>query len=327
MRNQDRLIPSRLSNEERHWNFCFADQMAIYVLLNLLYKDRPEKFGNPDTQTLLKEEIHGLIASKKIKYQPLIGEIGLLFQKHQINPLEDISVCFIGADDPDNVCIITPETEPLTSLFKNLRVLNAKNGREQYLHIDTYEKIMNGEKFDFVLTGNVLNDPKCRWPIGLFAACANITKQGGHTIHLTEYGSTYIGGANYGEAYTASLAINYFCGLKIDDAQRKQVTESRWNETLVDGLDHHYITARKYSDRVTTEEQIMWAQRYLSNRSWTSLYPLLRHIAMHPEILDQYGDKLPHASLFLDDRKIMAAVTDQDNLWRTQGATLPEFGQ
>jgi hypothetical protein len=318
MPDQAPLIPSRIKEGDPTWDFCSADQMGIYAVMNTMFETAPELFGNETTQRQIQEDIHGLIAAN-FTHLELMGEIGLVFRRYNINPFADISLCFIGADRirdwsqyPRDGLIRTEETAPLIDMFGQVTIFNAANDPAQRFDLDTYERLTQGQKFDFVLTGNVLNDPKVTVPLTIFAACSNALKKKGHAIHLTEYGSNFPGATNLGEQYTMNAALNFFLDQPIIGKEEMYMQAlngaTKWCEL-------HFSIAQKTRESVVSVARVQWYDDNIgANTPWDKIDPVGRYLAINNEILDEFEGNIPPIETFYEKLDLIRTAAEQDDI-------------
>lgn len=180
------LIPTPLDK----YGDCFfhADETLFHVAINDVYAQSPEKFGSYEIQQSLREKIRGIVEAQQHPDHAKIATVdrttlphlAALFKEHEIEPLAQVRIAFLGCN---------PQTlEYAKELTRTMRAFaDFHPERTEVLDCSTWEKYIADGKFDYVLTGNVLNDPKFAWPSYTMTGIASVLKKGGKAIHALNY--------------------------------------------------------------------------------------------------------------------------------------------
>ena len=169
------------------------DQYAIILMINNLYNERPELFGDEAQRARLEIRTFDILQSQVARDGFFNAFAGMLHNEG-INPFQDISVMCVGFDEPlikdiyPFFHMFNEKTGGFRDMFERFIDINAQ--RNTTLSQGNAMDIVGGEKVDYVITGNVLNDPEmCDFPDEVMYACAIAAKKGATIFHMLGYSS------------------------------------------------------------------------------------------------------------------------------------------
>lgn len=263
------LIPQCL---DEYGSKFHPDEVLLHVTINDLFGRHPEKFGSAEIHHILQQEIkEGManalaVPSEKRTILPLLGA---LFSTRGLQPLSGISLAFLACNDRTY-----NDMESLRSSLGLFTDLDPK--RTEALNFENAIQCASNGRYDYVLTGNVLNDPKLQFygstvPV-IQTGIANMLKKGGLAIHGLNYS-----GDHYDQIIDKTL-------LKFIGQEVQQQINPRGNyELLIDAL----ILSQKEEVSISPR-RFQWMEsagalfrppEYLPETS--------SYFAMNPEALDQ----------------------------------------
>lgn len=206
-----------------------TDDAVMCMAINHLFETQGEKFGPEETRAQLKRDIEFYLRAPSTLNGDPYGQVSILpflasaFESHNVRPLDDVYVAFLGGNDYFDGSIFGAYTKKFRSGFKKLRDFS---DRESYLTLEKSHQVV--DEFDYVLSGNVLNSPHVRDVTSVFAACANILKPGGIAIHGINYSDDHYG-------ITLSDKFHAVCAqTRIDEMRFKNNQDGRGN--LLDAI-------------------------------------------------------------------------------------------
>lgn len=171
------------------------DQAGIVLVINQLFEKQPERFGDADNRKKIADDVRAIIAAKH-KKSVFLGKLAEVLKTHAPHALSDISITLVGMDDPAYLtrylkpewAVFSEDAAPLMAMFATIHDFNpARNTPAFSLH-----KVVNDypdTKVDFVVVGNVDNDPDTRYWNLILPAAARMLKTGGSSIVLSGYSS------------------------------------------------------------------------------------------------------------------------------------------
>lgn len=145
--------------------YFHPDETLLHVVINNLYARHPEKFGTEET----RQSLHHAIASKVEATRQIHGDTGhganmtilpplaALFEAYEISAFADVRMAFLGCNETT-----LKNAQPIIKSMKAFADFHPE--RTEVRDCGTWEKHITGGKYDYALTGNVLNDPHFSMP-------------------------------------------------------------------------------------------------------------------------------------------------------------------
>ena len=168
-----------------------TNEALLCIAINHQFILEPELFGNTIKREKLKIEIQNYILSTDHLPpwgRPILPFITALFDYHDIQPFKDIKMAFLNGYDIDE-SVWDQEMEGLGRKFNRFTCYDFM--RASGLTIETSITPDECSQYDYVLTGNILNDPSRQDIKEIFAACANLAKKDGLVIHGLNYSTAH----------------------------------------------------------------------------------------------------------------------------------------
>lgn len=170
-----------------------ADFWGLWAVINDLYDHHPEVFGAKQTARALKRDLNEYLGVNHENYTIRNAQFYTFFaerlQHYGINPFADISCAFVSPAKnlPQNA-------KPILERFKQFSIV-----KQVDTHYCAYEDIgaegnrrditTEVPRYDYVLTGNVINDPFTdNRQVETILACGMLAKKGGKIMHVLTYG-------------------------------------------------------------------------------------------------------------------------------------------
>ncbi len=158
-----------------------ADDVFFCMAVNHLFETRPESFGSPSMRANLIAETEAFLdqyESEETKgLAPILPFLSGLFKRHGVNPFSDIRLAFLGGEIYN---------QKICDMFAHF--LDLQPTRTEGLRLSNVDHFMAQGKYDYVISGNVVNDPGVKQPDDVFAASASMLKTDGVAIHGISYG-------------------------------------------------------------------------------------------------------------------------------------------
>lgn len=163
-----------------------TDLSGVLAVINDIYDRHPEKFGSEKIREALKKDLakhlQGGILQRKSSV--LKDEFYQYFAKrldhYGLHPFDDTSLTFVAGWAHGTSTL--EAAEPLLKRFQRFQNL------KEILTTGNALNLVNRERADYVVTGNVVNNPDNTDTTDTMLACANMAKKGGRVIHLLSYG-------------------------------------------------------------------------------------------------------------------------------------------
>ncbi len=223
------------------YNF-FSDDFFLCMAINYLFETQPEKFGSYATREKLKEEIADYISAhrtvRKREFVPILPQLEPFFARHGVNPFSETRLAYLGGNDSLTFTVFGEHSQKLRAMFADFLDLQPK--RTVGLWAGNAQDFIGAGKYDIVVSGNVLNEPRIRDVRSIFAGAANILKQGGVAIHGMNYSNDH-----YYDVMNARL--HEYCGQEVVTLVRKKGPDAHLVEALV---------TRQAFDAVRSEEDV-----------------------------------------------------------------------
>lgn len=186
----DALIPIYDGATPYEAGFRFqADDALLGLAINHLYETAPEKFGDTQLRAYLRYSVtkylSGVSCRDPFGQPTLLPFLGRLFESYSVNPFADIRLAYLGGSDYFPHSIFGDDSSKLREMFGKFRDFNPT--RTQGITSENSKNFLTSGKYDYVITGNVLNDPRVEDVKSVFAGCANMTRPGGLIIHGIGY--------------------------------------------------------------------------------------------------------------------------------------------
>jgi hypothetical protein len=180
-----------------------ADLWGLWAMINDVYARHPEKFGSEEVRASLKQDIDEYLGKEHRNHSILEPKFYEFFverlEHYKLQPFADISCAFVAPDD-EAIAV----ARPLLKQFKAFDMVaglytdrvsytdarkddapQSCHSKGDWINMDP----ANGPKHDYVLTGNVINDPHSdHMQVSSMVACGMITKKGGRVMHILTYG-------------------------------------------------------------------------------------------------------------------------------------------
>lgn len=268
------LIPVHDENGTAH--NIHPDVLLFCAAINDLHSKDDTLFGPREIQDQIREEVKTFISLKEASAASdeetpnelsspyaLLNFISKKFEEYGISPFQDTRIAFIGGSDG----IASEQTEYLRNNCANFLDVNpVRNNQSLGLH--NWDDYTQDGKFDYVLTGNVLNDPKTPQPYNVFAASGCIAKEGGTVLHALQY-------SNDNMYQTMNEGLHSLSGQSL-------------NETIMEHGSEHYkafIALSQEQDRNLSEEHGEWCKTFLQ-QDYSEQHPIIHFFAENPEFLE-----------------------------------------
>ena len=195
-----------------------SDDALLCIAINHLYETQPEKFGESSTRAKIRVAIEHYLKSPDARdpfgAPQILPFLGDLFASHGVNPFADIRLACLGGSDMLSHSIFGDDTADLRKMFQKFRDFNPH--RTQAITAANSGNVLTCGKYHYILTGNVLNDPRVENVKSVFAACANMAAPGGVAIHG-------IGYSNHHYNLILNRAFHNVCGqARIDEFDLKR---------------------------------------------------------------------------------------------------------
>ena len=175
----------------------WPDQFGLLLALDRAFEQNKRFYGPAIIEPALAE-------LNAMQLPPIIGRddyfagIANILGRYGIDPWRGQSIAVVGftrADDDASMLHV----DGIDKLLRGARVVDLSKERTGGIFLNQYNaKALSGsERFDFVITGNVLNTMDnlrggIEWeklsPQSTMHACAQLLKKGGFAIHLLSYG-------------------------------------------------------------------------------------------------------------------------------------------
>lgn len=169
------------------------DQYAVILMINNLFNERPELFGDEEQRARLQTRTLDILQSQMAR-DDFFNAFAKMLHNEGINPFNDISVLCVGFDEPllkdvyPFFYVFNEKTAGFRDMFE--RFIDINDERNKTLTQGNAMDIVDGKKVDYVITGNVLNDPEmCDFPDEVMYACAIAAKKGATVFHMLGYSS------------------------------------------------------------------------------------------------------------------------------------------
>ena len=159
------------------------DEAGVYYILDDLLAREPERFGDDEQRKSLLEAL-ALIPDDVLRPSSYIAE---LFKHYEINPLADIEIFSVAPYARENASGLFNMAKRYELTDQYTMFFATPSNRERSPDVAYASEILKNGKFDYVLTGNVVNDPKNTSPLDTVAASAMLLKKGGLALHMTSY--------------------------------------------------------------------------------------------------------------------------------------------
>ncbi|MBN8542905.1 MAG: hypothetical protein J0M34_01420 [Alphaproteobacteria bacterium] len=181
-----------------------GDDQSFYFVLNDLYDQHPERFGDASTQEQLKSEIQEAINTRLEDYPfsnyRFVKDLVRIFQAHNVNPLSDTSIAYISP-----YAYMQDTFGPLINMCASY----TETGTCEHLYTHNADQVTGGKKVDYVISGNVINHYHNTTPLDTLIACGMMLKKDGRAIHLIDYGPGVIDESAPDEKDTIALQTSY----------------------------------------------------------------------------------------------------------------------
>ena len=198
------------------------DQAGILQIINDLFLREPERFGDDKARSEIKRLVDAqfkafddkrreikqnvfnpnfrmLRNEKRALVANLFGNVAVIFNQYCPDALKGISIAVVGFDSPNSLyeftgqhrAVFTPCSKALFDMFDEVYDFfpNRNNGHFSLEEVDAKYPVT---KVDYVVTGNVLNDPiHSNSSHFVFLAAARMLKKGGRAIHLLGYSNHF----------------------------------------------------------------------------------------------------------------------------------------
>lgn len=174
------------------------DQLGVILALDHALESNKAAYPYK-TMLALTNQIHALPVPPTMPREDYFQRLHALFMQHGVNPWRGRSVALVGYTDA-NTRTSSLILDQVDVLLEGARVVDlSKEVTGTMLTSGNATTLSGGERFDYVITGNVLNaadngptNPMHAYtqhsPADTMHACALLLKQGGLAIHLLSYG-------------------------------------------------------------------------------------------------------------------------------------------
>jgi hypothetical protein len=279
----------------------WQDLWGILTAIEDIYARYPERFGTAAQRQELEKNLTHYIAThehclnKPDFYQYFVGQLAA----RGLNPFHDQSIAIVGGwvkwGTQTERGWVPKKTydaaDPLLACFAEFHDISIPSKGEAFTITNALE-MTGGKKLDYVITGNVLNDPENYWGDDTLLACAKILKCGGKAIHMLGYGEDFHSG-HIGNPYLHQLGGQshcynipegaYVCNRRRGgDATEMMVLEQTRDATPTKRTHRFYRQTMDYDPEHIENHALTTSSGDVSIR----LGDLFRHIANHPERLD-----------------------------------------
>ncbi len=215
-------IYSDIDQELKREPMVSPDQAGILQIINDLFLRQPERFGDVGTRTEIKKLVdaqfqafhdkrteiqrpifydnyHQLRKEKRAIVANLFSNVAGIFKQHCPDALKGISIAVVGFDAPNYVskrtgehrAVFTPSSKALFDMFDKVYDFYPGRNDDQF-SLTAIDAKYADTKVDYVVTGNVLNDPAhSNSSHFVFLAAARMLKKGGRAIHLLGYSNHF----------------------------------------------------------------------------------------------------------------------------------------
>ena len=211
-------IYSDIDQELKTEPMVSPDQAGVLQIINDLFLREPERFGDADTRTEIKKLIdaqfkafqdkraeiqryifsdsyHRLREEKRAIVANLFSNVAGIFKQHCPDALKGISIAVVGFDAPNYIekrtgeyrAVFTPSSKALFDMFDKVYDFFPGRNDDQFSLAAIDAKYADA-KVDYVVTGNVLNDPThSNSSHFVFLAAARMLKKGGRAAQPASF--------------------------------------------------------------------------------------------------------------------------------------------
>ena len=252
----------------------YPDTGLVLCVVNDLYKKHPERFGPPEVREQLEIDVADFMKEreKKDKNSDFMKDILVFlnekFDEYGINPLSQTRITFVACRGE-----IIEEAAGFFDHFEAFNDIHPDRGSA--LFTENWQDFSKEGKYDYVLTGNVLNTPNNFRAHNVFAACACILKKDGIGIHALGFSND-----NFERVFHEGLHV--MCG---QEGLNLLTYEPR----------HGYLTCvefaffRQKKEVSLNCEQLQWLRdctRFYGHKI-EHINPLTRFFVQRPELLPE----------------------------------------
>ncbi len=200
------------------------DQASVLHIINDLFLRDPERFGDASNREEIKRRVYIFFQEFADKKQELIDNtwshpdmfkrlkdekramsadlfhnVADVFKELCPDALKDISIALVGFDSPNYVeefsgpakAVFSDKNKALLNMFGKVHDFYPYRAGGPFT-LEAIDANHPNTKVDYVVTGNVLNDPIYSLSSHhVFLAAGRMLKQGGRAIHLVGYSNHY----------------------------------------------------------------------------------------------------------------------------------------